>query len=317
MTSEHKIDFKDVDLARVVSGQNDKFLRFIERSLDIDIIPRGQSFTLKGQKVAIDLAKALLLQIGELVKKGYTLQPRDMELALRTLKNDPKQDLAEIFLNNVGHLGKYHHVSPKTKNQKEFIDLIQRHDIVFVWGPAGTGKTYLSMAMAVAALQGERVDRIILTRPAVEAGEKLGFLPGDLAEKINPYIRPLFDALHDMMDLDKAQQLISKGVIELAPLAFMRGRTLNKSFVILDEAQNTTPEQMKMFLTRIGFGSKAVITGDITQIDLPHGKTSGLTDALQALSRVEDIGFMELTSHDIIRNPIIQKIVDAYDARTP
>jgi phosphate starvation-inducible PhoH-like protein len=206
-------------------------------------------------------------------------------------------------------------IAPKGVAQKRYLEVIRDHDVVFGIGPAGTGKTYLAMAMAVSALMQRKVKRIILTRPAVEAGEKLGFLPGDLAEKVNPYLRPLYDAMHDMMDLDKAQALIQRGSIEVAPLAFMRGRTLNDSFVILDEAQNTTAEQMKMFLTRLGYESKAVITGDVTQVDLPEGRKSGLSDAIHLLSGVEGIAFVNFTDVDVVRHPLVAKIVRAYDAR--
>lgn len=312
---EAKVDLEDTNLARVIAGDQDRFLRFIESALSIVIFPKGHLLTLRGTKDSVELAKNLFKQLTALTKKGYRLQARDIDLALRMLKENPNQDLISIFFDSIGSFAKSLMISPKTKNQKHLIELIKNHDIVFVWGPAGTGKTYLSMAMAVSSFLKREVDRIILTRPAVEAGEKLGFLPGDLAEKINPYIRPLFDALHDMMDLEKAQSLIAKGIIELAPLAFMRGRTLNKSFVILDEAQNTTPEQMKMFLTRIGFESKVIITGDVTQIDLPQGKKSGLSDALRKLADIKDIGFIQLGTQDVVRHPIIQKIVDAYDTQ--
>lgn len=312
--NEQKIELTDANLARLVFGENDNNIRSIEQSLQIEIFPRGNTLTLRGQIEDVDIAHNLLSQLYDLVKKGYQLKANDITMAVRILKDDPNQQLIQIFMSSVGNFAKHQPVSPRTKNQKSLTEAIRSHDIVFVWGPAGTGKTYLSMAMAVSAYLKKEVDRIVLTRPAVEAGEKLGFLPGDLNEKINPYVRPLFDALHDMMDSEKAQGMLSKGSIELAPLAFMRGRTLNKAFIILDEAQNTTPEQMKMFLTRIGFGSKVVITGDVTQVDLPYGKKSGLSEALRILSDIEEIGFVELEIQDIVRHPIIQKIVEAYES---
>jgi phosphate starvation-inducible PhoH-like protein len=227
---------------------------------------------------------------------------------------DPNADIKDIFLDTVYVTNRNRPVTPKGFNQKAYIDAIRKFDIVFGIGPAGTGKTYLAMAMAVAALVERRVKRIVLCRPAVEAGEKLGFLPGDLAEKVSPYLRPLYDALHDLMDMDRANDLIERGTVEVAPLAFMRGRTLNDAFVILDEAQNTTTEQMKMFLTRLGFGSKAVITGDATQIDLPSGKASGMNEARSILRDVEGIRFCEFTDRDVVRHPLVQEVVRAYEA---
>jgi phosphate starvation-inducible PhoH-like protein len=238
----------------------------------------------------------------------------DVEQASKVLLADPNADLKEIFLDTVYITNRNRPVTPKGFNQKAYIDAIRKFDIVFGIGPAGTGKTYLAMAMAVAALVERRVKRIVLCRPAVEAGEKLGFLPGDLAEKVSPYLRPLYDALHDLMDMDRATDLIERGTVEVAPLAFMRGRTLNDAFVILDEAQNTTTEQMKMFLTRLGFGSKAVITGDATQIDLPTGKMSGMNEARAILRDVEGIRFCEFTDRDVVRHPLVQEVVRAYEA---
>jgi phosphate starvation-inducible PhoH-like protein len=231
------------------------------------------------------------------------------------LREHPEVRLRDVFHDVVLVSARHRVIAPKGLAQKKYVEAIRDHDVVFGIGPAGTGKTYLAMAMAVAALTSRQIKRIILTRPAVEAGEKLGFLPGDLAEKVNPYLRPLYDAMHDMMDMDKAQALIQRGQIEVAPLAFMRGRTLNDSFVILDEAQNTTPEQMKMFLTRLGFDSKAVITGDVTQVDLPEGRKSGLSDAVQLLGGVDGIKFCTFTDVDVVRHPLVARIVRAYDAR--
>ena len=250
-----------------------------------------------------------------MIKAGYPVYNSDVEYALRILSADDRTRLKDIFLEKVYITAKKKAITPKGPAQKQYIDAIRHRDIVFGIGPAGTGKTYLSMAMAVAALADDRVQRIVLTRPAVEAGEALGFLPGDLAEKVDPYLRPLYDALHDMMGFEKSARLMERGVIEVAPLAFMRGRTLNDSFVILDEAQNTTSEQMKMFLTRLGLGSKAVITGDITQIDLPSGRRSGLVEAKDILQHIDKIGFVFFTKRDVIRHRLVQEIIEAYENR--
>jgi phosphate starvation-inducible PhoH-like protein len=243
----------------------------------------------------------------------HPIYPQEIDLALKMLRNDESAHLKDVFLDAIHVSPKQKLISPKSIVQKRYIDAIRTFDIVIGIGPAGTGKTYLAMAMAIAALMKKEIDRIILTRPAVEAGEKLGFLPGDLYEKVNPYLRPLYDALHDMMDLEKASRLLQKGVIEVAPLAFMRGRTLNDSFVILDEAQNTTAEQMKMFLTRLGFNSKAVITGDITQIDLPAGRPSGLVQIQKILDQIPGIKFVYFSEKDVVRHPLVQEIIVAYE----
>jgi phosphate starvation-inducible PhoH-like protein len=248
-----------------------------------------------------------------LIKEGYPIHANDIDYAVRVLSGNDRADLKKIFLDTVFITSKKTTIAPKSPAQKEYIDAIRKYDIVFGIGPAGTGKTYLAMAMAVSALTKGLVNRIILTRPAVEAGEELGFLPGDLAEKVDPYLRPLYDALHDMMRFEKAANLMQKGAIEVAPLAFMRGRTLNDSFIILDEAQNTTPEQMKMFLTRIGYNSKAVITGDITQIDLPVGRTSGLIQAKNILQAIGGIRFVFFSKLDVVRHKLVQDIIKAYE----
>jgi phosphate starvation-inducible PhoH-like protein len=247
------------------------------------------------------------------VQAGYPVYPNDVDYAVRALSEDDRVRLKDIFLDKVYITSTKHCITPKSSAQKDYIDAIRHYDIVFGIGPAGTGKTYLAMAMAVAALSEKKVHRIILTRPAVEAGEALGFLPGDLAEKVDPYLRPLYDALHDMMRFEKVSTLIEKGIIEVAPLAFMRGRTLNDSFVILDEAQNTTSEQMKMFLTRIGFSSKAVITGDITQIDLPAGRPSGLIEAKNILQDIKGIKMIFFSKKDVVRHKLVQEIINAYE----
>ena len=259
------------------------------------------------------MAKNILKQLYGLLKDNYPIYPTDVDYAVRILSEDDRVDLKTIFLDTVYVTSKKRSVMPKSLAQKEYIDAIRNYDMVFGIGPAGTGKTYLAMAMAVAALSKGIVNRIILTRPAVEAGEALGFLPGDLAEKVDPYLRPLYDALHDMMRFEKVLNLTEQGVIEVAPLAFMRGRTLNDSFIILDEAQNTTSEQMKMFLTRTGFSSKAVITGDITQIDLPAEKPSGLIEAKNILQDIDGIKFVFFSKIDVVRHGLVQKIIKAYE----
>jgi phosphate starvation-inducible PhoH-like protein len=279
----------------------------------VKISVHGNLLYITGEQVAVDLVHNLILQLYALLEKGYPIYPADIDYAHRILSSNGTTNLEKIFLDTVFISSKKRAITPKSIAQKSYIDLIRNYDIVFAIGPAGTGKTYLAMAMAVSALLDKKVNRIVLARPAVEAGEKLGFLPGDLAEKVNPYLRPLYDALFDMIDFDKATALIHKGVIEVAPLAFMRGRTLNDSFVILDEAQNTTSEQMKMFLTRLGFGSKAVITGDITQIDLPHDRISGLIEAEMILKKVRDIKFVHFSEIDVVRHPLVQDVIRAYN----
>ena len=276
---------------------------------------RGNQVTLKGTEPDLHLARLVLTELYGLLQSGYPVLPQDVQYAIKILQDKESASVKEIFLDTVYISATKRRISPKSLNQKRYIEAIRTRDIVFGIGPAGTGKTYLAMAMAVAALMNNEFIRIVLARPAVEAGEKLGFLPGDLYEKVNPYLRPLYDALHDMMDFEKATRLVQRGIIEVAPLAFMRGRTLNDSFVILDEAQNTTSEQMMMFLTRLGFGAKAVITGDITQIDLPAGVLSGLVEARELLKGVEGIGFVHFTERDVVRHPLVQDIIRAYESR--
>jgi phosphate starvation-inducible PhoH-like protein len=253
-------------------------------------------------------------EVYDLLKHGYPIYPSDVEYAIRIIRGDRNAELKDIFLDTIYVSANKRVISPKSINQKVYIDSIRNHDIVFGIGPAGTGKTYLAMAMALAALMKNQVTRMVLCRPAVEAGEKLGFLPGDLAEKVNPYLRPLYDALHDMVDFDRARRMLERGTIEVAPLAFMRGRTLNDSFIILDEAQNTTSEQMKMFLTRLGYNSKAVITGDVTQIDLPSGKLSGLKEASIVLGNTPGISFVRFNDRDVVRHRLVQSIIKAYES---
>jgi len=308
-----RLTFPDNDLARQLFGDYNSNLQRIAAAVDIAIHARGNTVFIQGDRIAVELAKNVLDQLYGLLKEKFPIYPNDVDYAVRILSADDNIKLKDIFLDTVYVTSKKRSVFPKSRAQKEYIDAIRTSDMVFGIGPAGTGKTYLAMAMAVSALSEGEVDRIILARPAVEAGEALGFLPGDLAEKVNPYLRPLYDALHDMMRFEKVSNLIEKSIIEVAPLAFMRGRTLNDSFIILDEAQNTTSEQMKMFLTRIGFNSKAVITGDITQIDLPSDKPSGLIEAKNILQGIDGIKIIFFSKIDVVRHGLVQKIIKAYE----
>ena len=310
----YRVELDDTSLVQTLAGAHNEHLKLLERRTGAKISNRGTTFTVIGEEPSAQLAEKVIRELYGLLRAGYPLYPEDVEQAAKVLASRKDVSLRDIFLDTVYISARNRVVAPKGLGQKRYIDAIRSHDITFGIGPAGTGKTYLAMAMAVAALSERKVKRIVLCRPAVEAGERLGFLPGDIAEKVNPYLRPLYDALNDMMDLEKAQALIEKGTVEVAPLAFMRGRTLNDSFVILDEAQNTTPEQMKMFLTRLGFGSRAVITGDITQVDLPSGKLSGLADARDVLADVEGIAFCQFTEVDVVRHPLVQQVVLAYEA---
>jgi phosphate starvation-inducible PhoH-like protein len=296
-----------------VVGPHDDNLRTIEAAFpSVNITVRGNEITLRGPHTDCAKLENLFNELMVVIRSGNTLNVDAVTRAIEMLEHDPVDHPAEVMsLNIVSNRGRT--IRPKTANQKRYVDAIEDHTITFGIGPAGTGKTYLAMAMAVAALNAKKINRIILTRPAVEAGEHLGFLPGTLSEKIDPYLRPLFDALHDMIDIDSIPRLMQSGVIEVAPLAYMRGRTLNDAFVILDEAQNTTPEQMKMFLTRLGFGSKMVVTGDVTQIDLPNGQNSGLRVIRDILKDIDDIAFLELTAEDVVRHRLIGDIVKAYD----
>jgi phosphate starvation-inducible PhoH-like protein len=308
-----ELHFGDQRLFRELLGQHDENVKLVERQLGVRVDIAENALTLHGDPVETELAGRVFTQLYGLHEQGYPIYGSDVDYAIRILSGDRAASLREIFLDTVFISAHRRTITPKSVAQKAYIDAIRNHDVVFGIGPAGTGKTYLAMAMAVAALLKNTFSRIVLTRPAVEAGEKLGFLPGDLAEKVNPYLRPLYDALHDMVDFDRARKMVERGTIEVAPLAFMRGRTLNDSFVILDEAQNTTSEQMKMFLTRLGYGSKAVITGDITQIDLPPGKQSGLKEAQVLLARVHGIRFITFSERDVVRHPLVQQIIAAYD----
>jgi phosphate starvation-inducible PhoH-like protein len=308
-----RLSFEDVEFTRMLFGEHNCHLQRIAGALELNISTRGSAVNISGEAIAATLAENILKQLYGLIQEGYPVYLNDIDYAIRILSADDRVRLKDIFMDTVYITAKKRSITPKSPAQKNYIDAMRRFDIVFSIGPAGTGKTYLAMAMAVAALSNGVVSRIILTRPAVEAGETLGFLPGDLAEKVDPYLRPLYDALHDMMRFEKVNSLMQQGAIEVAPIAFMRGRTLNDSFVILDEAQNTTSEQMKMFLTRIGFNSKAVITGDITQIDLPAAKTSGLVEANQILQDIDGIGFVFFANTDVVRHRLVQDIIRAYE----
>ena len=296
-------------------GAHDGNLKHIESLLGVAIRTQGDELIVEGEKAAEQRVERIFDQLKALMAAGYELRNGDVKTAAQLIVDDGGVDLRDYFLKGGQKQpeGTKRRVNPKSTNQRRYLEAIEKYDIVFGVGPAGTGKTYLAMAQAVSYLLAKKVSRIILARPAVEAGEKLGFLPGDLQEKVNPYLRPLYDALYDMMDVERATRLVERGTIEVAPIAFMRGRTLNDAFVILDEAQNTTSEQMKMFLTRLGFGSKAVVTGDVTQIDLPQGK-SGLVEALKIVKDVEGLGFIYFDEKDVVRHKLVQQIVKAYDA---
>jgi phosphate starvation-inducible protein PhoH and related proteins len=296
-------------------GALDDNLRQLETLLNVRIRTQGHDLMVEGDADNTARVARLIEQLGTLINEGHSISDRDVKTAAQLIAEDADIELRDHFLKD-GQLrtaGK-RRIAAKSANQRRYLDAIEQHDIVFGIGPAGTGKTYLAMAQAVSYLLAKKVSRIILARPAVEAGEKLGFLPGDLQEKVNPYLRPLYDALYDMLDIEKAEKYLERGAIEVAPLAFMRGRTLNDAFVILDEAQNTTTEQMKMFLTRLGFGSKAVVTGDVTQIDLPIGRTSGLVQAMEVVGKIEGISFIYFDERDVVRHKLVQAIVKAYDA---
>lgn len=296
-----------------VFGQFDAYIKKIERALNITVVVRGDSMKILGDEKQTKCASRVFLQLLELSKRGNVITEQNVNYALALVEEEKESVLVEIDKDCICHTINGKPVKPKTLGQKNYVDAIRKKMIVFGIGPAGTGKTYLAMAMAITAFKNEEVGRIILTRPAIEAGEKLGFLPGDLQSKVDPYLRPLYDALYQIMGAESFQKNMEKGLIEVAPLAYMRGRTLDNAFIILDEAQNTTPAQMKMFLTRIGFGSKAVITGDATQKDLAPGTVSGLDVALKVLRRVDEISICQLTSQDVVRHPIVQKIVKAYE----
>ena len=299
---------------RNVFGQFDTFAKKIERTFRVTLIAREEHVKIMGEATAVEKARKVLSQLTELSKRGNAIQEQNVDYTMSLTMEDNEESVLEIDKDIICHTLQGKPIKPKTLNQKNYVDAIRRQMIVFGLGPAGTGKTYLAMAMAITAFKNNEVGRIILTRPAIEAGEKLGFLPGDLQSKVDPYLRPLYDALYQIMGADSFVKNMEKGLIEVAPLAYMRGRTLDNAYIILDEAQNTTPAQMKMFLTRIGFGSKVIVTGGASQKDLPSGTRSGLEVALKVLAKVEDIGFCELTSKDVVRHPLVQKIVQAYDS---
>ena len=295
-------------------GPLDENLKLLEAQFNVQIRTTPNEMIVEGERGDVDRAERVLGQLTSMMDEGYKLGKGDVKTAAQLVSQDENVALADYFLKGAPRTSGKRQVMPKSVNQRKYLEAIDQHDIVFGIGPAGTGKTYLAMAQAVSYLLAKRISRIILARPAVEAGEKLGFLPGDLQEKVNPYLRPLYDALYDMLEVERAERLIERGTVEVAPIAFMRGRTLNDAFVILDEAQNTTSEQMKMFLTRLGFGSKAVITGDITQIDLPTGRTSGLVEAMTVVGNIEGIAFIRFDEKDVVRHSLVQQIVKAYDA---
>jgi phosphate starvation-inducible PhoH-like protein len=314
-----KLSFDDPEALQALCGSNNARLKLVERTAGAQVHLRGNEITIEGEEAAVTTARSALEQLYELALAGKALSSDDVVRAVRLLQGDPGGaagvSIQGVFGDVILTPRAGRPIAPKGATQKQYVDLVRGNDIVFAVGPAGTGKTYLAMAFAVRSLLDKQVRRIILTRPAVEAGERLGFLPGTLEEKVDPYLRPLYDALHDMIDADKLERFMADGTVEVAPLAFMRGRTLNDSFIVLDEAQNTTPEQMKMFLTRMGFGSKAVITGDITQTDLPRGQKSGLRDALELVEGIRGIGKVQFSDQDVVRHPLVAALIRAYDRR--
>ncbi|HKO01958.1 MAG TPA: PhoH family protein [Thermoanaerobaculia bacterium] len=299
--------------SHVLFGNHDENLRMLEDAFDVKISSRGSEVFVSGAADRVAPVEKLLAEMQLLIEQGYPLKRSDVATGVRVLRDRPEANLVDFFTDDSIAPAVKRAVTPRNMAQKLYLQAIQDFDITFAIGPAGTGKTFLAVAVAAAALAERSIKRVILCRPAVEAGERLGFLPGDIAEKVNPYLRPLYDSLYDIIGIEKVEKMMEKNVIEIAPLAFMRGRTLNDAFIILDEAQNTTPEQMKMFLTRLGFGSKAVVTGDVTQVDLPEGKKSGLREARNILQNVEGIKFFDFNERDVVRHPLVAKIVVAYD----
>ena len=302
------------DEASVLFGSHDAHLKLIESEFGVKMVARREDLIVSGPEPVVTQVAALCDELLVIVRKGGVLHTEDVGRAIHAVREGQATNVSDIYLDRIEVFSRRHYVTPKTAGQKAYVDAIRAHDVVFAIGPAGTGKTYLAMAMAVSALMHQEVSRVILTRPAVEAGESLGYLPGDLYEKITPYLRPLYDALYEMAEVDKVQKFIERGVIEVAPLAYMRGRTLNDSFIILDEAQNSTPEQMKMFLTRLGFDSKTVITGDLTQSDLPAGKESGLMQVQTILKDIPGVHFTYFSGADVVRHELVQRIIRAYEA---
>lgn len=311
--AEKKIPLEELKDTINIFGHYDENLRLIEKNFNVSIIVRGDSLIISGEQNLVEQASQTLVQLSELSAMEHVISPREVQYTTSLVRDGQGEKIKDLASGVVVVTFRGKLVKPKTHGQKRYVDAIQNNDIVFGVGPAGTGKTYLAVAMAAKALKDKSVSRLILTRPAVEAGEKLGFLPGDLQEKVNPYLRPLYDSLNDILGPEKTQKLLEKNIIEIAPLAYMRGRTLDDAIIILDEAQNTTPEQMKMFLTRLGFGSKAIVTGDVTQVDLPRGQHSGLLEAQRILANVEGISFQYLTGDDVMRHQLVQRIIAAYD----
>jgi phosphate starvation-inducible PhoH-like protein len=299
--------------AHALFGNHDENLRMLEDEFSVKITSRGNEIFVQGDPENVEPVERILAQMQKLIANGFPLKKSDVSTGMRVLRDKPETDLLDFFTDESIMPALRRVVTPRNMAQKLYLQSIQDYDITFGVGPAGTGKTFLAVAAAAASLAEKSIKRIVLCRPAVEAGERLGFLPGDIAEKVNPYLRPLYDSLHDIFGFEKVEKLMERSIIEIAPLAFMRGRTLNDAFIILDEAQNTTPEQMKMFLTRLGFGSKAVVTGDVTQVDLPEGKKSGLREVRRILSNVEGIRFFDFSDRDVVRHPLVSKIVVAYD----
>ncbi|MFA9558777.1 PhoH family protein [Evansella sp. AB-rgal1] len=307
------LPIQNANEVQALFGPNDRHLKRLEEAFETTITTRGEEVSLFGSDEKIQKIESILLTLLQLIRKGTTIQERDVVYAAQLVERDMLSELVELFEDKITVTAKGKPILAKTLGQRHYVKAIRNKDIVFGIGPAGTGKTYIAVVMAVHALKEGYIKRIVLTRPAVEAGESLGFLPGDLKEKVDPYLRPLYDALHDVLGVEHTERLMERGTIEVAPLAYMRGRTLDDSFVILDEAQNTTAEQIKMFLTRLGFGSKMVVTGDLTQIDLPKGKMSGLKVALRILNKVEGISFNHLQSADVVRHTLVKRIIDAYE----
>jgi phosphate starvation-inducible PhoH-like protein len=313
--SLRRISFDNIGAFQALVGEFNNNLKRIEKLLSVKISVKGNSLSIDGDQSPVEIAERLIKQLYSLSRESYPIHPADIDQGVKMLTDDPAAKIRDVLKEVIFTSHNKRPITPKTWNQKQYIQAIRTFDIVFGIGPAGTGKTFLAMAMAMASFSKKQLRRIILARPAVEAGEKLGFLPGDMHEKVNPYLRPLYDALHDMIDPEKVTRMVEREDIEIAPLAFMRGRTLNDSFVILDEAQNTTSEQMKMFLTRLGYSSKAVITGDVTQIDLPAGIRSGLVEARAILQNIEGISFVTFSEQDVVRHPLVQEIIKAYENR--
>lgn len=307
------IQLENPNEALTLFGTEDRNLKLLEEKLAVSIVTRGESVSVSGNADIVQLIEAVVHTLIVVIRKGINISERDVIYAIELAEKGMLDSFEELYSEEITKNAKGKSIRVKTLGQRQYYSSIKKNDLVFGIGPAGTGKTYLAVVMAVAALKAGKIKKIILTRPAVEAGESLGFLPGDLKEKVDPYLRPLYDGLHDVLGAEQTERLIERGTIEIAPLAYMRGRTLDDAFVILDEAQNTTPEQMKMFLTRLGFGSKMVITGDITQVDLPKGVKSGLRMAKDILSNIKDISFVFLEQSDVVRHPLVQKVIQAYD----